>query len=720
MINEKIQGSNPHFHSGERQVQQRVGVEGSESLGRRNISQHMPMQHREFYQQQSLLFIGAQDKQQRPWASVIVGQEGFIRTPTDKKMVISGLPFSGEPIRDGLNEQAAVGVLGLDFNSRRRNRMNGRVTSCGSTTGAEVEQTISIAVDQAFGNCPKYIQSRVRLSDGNTTGEHRHNPEVLRSNQFTDEHRRLIESADTFFIVTQHEVKNKSGQYSMDVSHRGGKPGFVKFVDNDTIQWPDFMGNFYFNTLGNLEEDSRAGLLFLDFTTGDLLSVTGQAEVIWDGAGLGGGADTSGYRGAERFVRFTLDEVVHIPKAYPLDWSAVSVSPFLETTDSWAEFEARRANELTANRFQPYRVARVENEAEGIRSFYLEAENGHKLPEFKAGQFLPVKMTNAEGESLFRSYSLSGAPTDPQYRISVKRILGENPGIVSNSLHEQIKPGSRLEVMVPRGDFVLSENQGPIVLLSAGVGITPMISMLQSVMEANARTGQQRKVYFIHGTQNAQHHAFRNLVDSMAKTMPWLKVAYVYSQSTDEDGVKTTINEKLNTGLQTPTRYFSGRINKHVLQKMLPIDDYEFYLCGPSAFMKSSYKILQELNVYPEGIHYEFFGPGTLVEDVAAQQNDTKTSAEPVVVKFARSQKEAIWQPASGTLLELAEAAGVDPAYGCRNGQCNGCSTKIHQGKVHQSKGKQPAHGESTLICCATPESLHEVEFKDQALVLDL
>jgi len=755
MTSDKSLDADLLFHEGEIRVQKKAGVEGGTDLGRRNIHDYMPQQHREFYHQQSLIFIAAQDKQQRPWASIIVGKKGLIKTPTANEMMISGLPFSDEPILEGLAKNDAVGLLGLDFGSRRRNRMNGRIKSrlmnTSSATGEVVDSSmlpsLTINVDQAFGNCPKYIQSRMILEDKGTTKENNKFLPLQRSHKFSDKQRQLIEATDTFFIATQHlpdqlsikEKKTSKEPYGIDMSHRGGKPGFIKFIDDDTIQWPDFNGNAYFNTLGNIQEDPRAGLLFLDFKTGSMLSVTGRAEVIWEGI------DLNEYEGAERLVRFRLDEAIYIADAYPLKWSDAEASPFLGATDSWIELETRREYhkkiEKKTNDYQSYKVVKIQDETENIRSFYLEkksidpkslqAINKRTLTPlllpFKAGQFLPIKIKDASGKTHFRSYSLSDSPNKNHYRLSVKRLKEDTLGLVSNLLHDQLQVGSLLESMSPKGEFVLSDNQRPVVLLSAGVGITPMISMLQSIIEDNVRTGANRLVYFIYGTQHSQNHAFRDLVDSMAKTTPWLKVAYCYSQQSVESEIFTRQNKDR-------IQYFPGRVNKQVLQQTLPLDDYEFYLCGPSEFMTATYQLLIELTITTKRINYEFFGHSTILSstlDESAlknkttqtgktllEQDYTKSAKAPVVVKFTRSQKETVWKPELGSLLELAESEGLSPDFGCRNGQCHACITTITKGKVHQSVGS--VSDDAVLICCATPELAHEAELKNQPLLLDL
>lgn len=711
MLNDNYEQPSSPFHQGEKIVQVRVKVPGRETLGRKNIRDHMTDQHRRFFEQQSLIFLAAQDRQQRPWASLIVGRPGFINTPSENEMRISGWPLAGEGILDGLTDSAAVGLLGLDFSNRRRNRMNGRISKLQRDGNSQQLTEMTIAVDQAFGNCPKYIQTRQLLSPPTPKNSVR---PTFRSQHFSDRQQQLITQADSFFIASQYQPDQAEKQHGVDMSHRGGKAGFIRFIDDRTIEWPDFTGNFYFNTLGNLEVDPRAGLLFLDFKTGDMLSVTGRAKVIWDGP------DVENFQGAERLVRFELDEALYIPSAYPLASRIEERSPFLDTTDTWLALQQRAAAREQENWYQSYRIVKIVDEAKDIRSFYLApaaltstTRDQKPLATFTPGQSLPIRITDKQGNTHFRSYSLSASPNPEYYRITVKRLEGEGPGLVSNHLH-RLQPGAEIEAMSPHGEFTLSDNQRPVVLLSAGVGITPMASMLQSIVEANTNTGAQRHVYFIHGTQNREQHAFRAWVDGLVAKTPWIKAAYCYSQPPGE-------SDTLDAA------HYRGRINKAILQQTLPVDDYEFYLCGPDGFMQATYQLLRKLNVAGERIHYEFFGPSTLTveTDTDARPPETQMSESPVKVRFAKSKREAIWTPASGSLLELAEAQGIAPDYGCRIGQCNTCVTAIEAGRVHQASGVgTSAEGsvdrQSTLICCATPSSAYDDELEDQVLVLAL
>ncbi|MBI3898843.1 MAG: pyridoxamine 5'-phosphate oxidase family protein [Gammaproteobacteria bacterium] len=309
------------FHRGEQEVQARVGVRAKvESAGRRVVRAFMPEQHREFFSQLPFVVVGAVAADGRPWASMLVGEPGFMNSPDPALLRIDAPPFAEDPIMPGLKLAADVGVLGIELHTRRRNRMNGRIV------GRDA-YGMTIQVAQSFGNCPKYIQQRAyrRLVSESTT-----TPQSLQVLPRLDSAAAsLIRAADTFFIATHYAAADARPSYGADVSHRGGKPGFVRVDDAATLTWPEFVGNFLFNTLGNLTVNPRAGLLFPDFTNGDLLLLSGRGEIIWDGDEL------QAFAGAERLLRYRIERIVRLPAALPLRWQLQEYSPFLANTGAW-------------------------------------------------------------------------------------------------------------------------------------------------------------------------------------------------------------------------------------------------------------------------------------------------------------------------------------------------------------------------------------------------
>ncbi len=324
------------FHEGEQAIQARMGVRDKmETIGRRFIRGHMPDQHRQFYEQLPFLILGSVDESssldggqhRRPWASIIVGESpspesaGVITSPDANTLVIRGRPLAGDPLANHLLEGTDVGLLGIDLATRRRNRVNGVITSAD-------EQGFAIAVTQSFGNCPQYIQKRQihwlpeRLKNAEDTARH--------SSQFDESMNALIQNADTLFIATQYSTSHTQANHGVDVSHRGGKPGFVKIEGDRTIIFPDFSGNNFFNTLGNIMLDPRVGILFIDFEAGHLLSLTGRADILWDGDEL------NAFEGAERLIRITADEIVYAPEVLPFRWDFQEYSPSLDFTGNWS------------------------------------------------------------------------------------------------------------------------------------------------------------------------------------------------------------------------------------------------------------------------------------------------------------------------------------------------------------------------------------------------
>jgi predicted pyridoxine 5'-phosphate oxidase superfamily flavin-nucleotide-binding protein len=307
------------FHAGEREAQLRAGVrERAEQAGRRAIRSYMPEQHRAFFAQLPMLLAGTVDGDGRLWASVLTGRPGFISTPDERTLRIAAAPLFGDPLGGSLAVGADIGLLGIELTTRRRNRANGKVTAL-DDAGIEVQ------VAESFGNCPQYIQTRTAVVTADI--DHPDTARLLSQFDTLDcSTRELIAAADTLFIASAFKDEATGG---VDVSHRGGKPGFVRVDDGRTLVVPDFAGNAYFNTYGNLLINPRAGLLFIDFDDGDLVYLTGTTAIVWDGD------EVRRFTGAQRLMRFRLTEGRRVRGALPLRWSFGDYSPVLARTGSW-------------------------------------------------------------------------------------------------------------------------------------------------------------------------------------------------------------------------------------------------------------------------------------------------------------------------------------------------------------------------------------------------
>ncbi|MDJ0871612.1 MAG: MOSC domain-containing protein [Gammaproteobacteria bacterium] len=315
-----MSGIESPFHAGEKALQARLGVgEQAERIGRRIFKKQMSEEQRAFFSQLPLLFVASTDDAGRPWASVLAGEPGFLEPTDDATLVVRTQPVYGDPLNEVLAGRTRIATLGLDFESRDRVRVNG--------TLAQVDRDgFVIRVLQTFGNCDQYIQARQPQLKRAVEGSAQAGP-VRRDKALTKTAAALIASADTFFIASQ-SPDNGDWRHGVDVSHRGGRPGFVLVAHESSLLFPDYPGNRMFNTLGNLQLDPRAGLLFIDFATGDTLQITGEAEILWEPHHAGR------FPGAERVVAFRVEETLHIERALPVSWTFRDYSPVLDALEA--------------------------------------------------------------------------------------------------------------------------------------------------------------------------------------------------------------------------------------------------------------------------------------------------------------------------------------------------------------------------------------------------
>ncbi len=302
------------WHAGERHLQAAVGVaERMAVVWPKVIRDHLPEQHRDFYPLLPYLMLGVVDEQGIPWATMLEGAPGFAHSPAPRILQVDSLPSASDPARAAFHSGAAVGLLGIDLNTRRRNRLNGRI-------GNLDHAGFSVDVVHAYGNCPKYIQLRPVDGIARKPGT-----QLERLNGLDAAAQEMIRNADTFFVASYADV---GGERSVDVSHRGGNTGFVR-VEGDVLSIPDFAGNLFFNTLGNLQLNPVAGLLFIDFASGDVLHVAGRTSLILDGP------QVASFDGAQRLWTVTVEHLVRRPAALALSWQFAAFSPHSLAMGSW-------------------------------------------------------------------------------------------------------------------------------------------------------------------------------------------------------------------------------------------------------------------------------------------------------------------------------------------------------------------------------------------------
>ncbi len=538
------------FHHGERAVQSRLGVRSIEKWASQVIRDYMPEQHREFYQAQPFMIAAARDADRQPWVTMLVGDEGFVGSPDPQRLTLAATPTPGDALEHAFRDNADVGFLGIQPHTRRRNRVNGFVES-------NNDQGFTLRVAQTFGNCPQYITER----EGQRVEPVTDIP-VQRGDALSAAQQQWIANADTFFIGSGYRGDGDDASYGMDASHRGGEPGFVEVLSPKRIAFPDYSGNNHYNTIGNLVLDARVGLLFVDFASGSLLQIAGRASIDWEPS------EALQNQGVRRTIYIDIEQTIELTGAIPLRWG----------TDASAQ--------------RPLRLVDKIKESEDVASFIFEAEDGLPLPEFEPGQHLPIDVEIAGFDApQRRTYSLSSAPQDSQYRVTVKRVAD---GLVSRHLHDHIEPGAVINSRHPAGEFLLSCSECPLVLISAGVGVTPMVSILRAVTQ----TPSDRPIWFIHGARDGDHHPLAEEVRTIAAANPNVQLHVMYSQPRPEDS-------------SGPDYHGVGRVDGALLAEQVENPDAHYFMCGPAAFMADMQAGLAAKLVPTEQIHYESFGPAS-------------------------------------------------------------------------------------------------------------
>ncbi len=274
----------------------------------------MPEQHRAFFAALPFIVVGLADQNGHPWATTLSGPPGFINSADGNQLTIKAWLDPGDPLHSCIRDGAPIGGLGIELSTRRRNRINGRIENCITGEG------FSIRVQQSFGNCSKYIQAR----NARPRPCSKPVPECRTASYLCDSEVRFVAEADTFFIASRSaQFDQMEPSQGLDVSHRGGLPSFVRVVSRNELCFPDLSGNLLFNTLGNLEADARAGLLFIDFRSGGMLHIIGSTRICWDVP------ETTRSAGIERLIFLDIQCVVNREHAFPYLFDFVGYSPHL-------------------------------------------------------------------------------------------------------------------------------------------------------------------------------------------------------------------------------------------------------------------------------------------------------------------------------------------------------------------------------------------------------
>ena len=339
--------------------------------------------------------------------------------------------------------------------------------------------------------------------------------------------------------------------------------------------------------------------------------------------------------------------------------------------------------------FRPLRVTKVVPESTTVSSIYLTAADGNRLPAARAGQYLTLRVPGAGPPAAVRSYSLSSVPDAGTYRISVKQELH---GTASSYLCRSLRPGAVLEAAAPRGDFVLDAGAGPVLLISAGIGVTPVLAMLHEL--AAARSG--REVWWLHGARGPLEHPFAAEAHALLASLPPAREYVFYSAATPAE--------------RRRARAAAGRLTKDELAGLAIPARASAYVCGPASFMADMHDALSATGIDPARIHTELFGAKPSINPGVTGQNGWPPHQPPgpagtgPLVTFARSGISAPFAASRRSVLDLADACDIPTRWSCRTGVCRTCATPLLSGDITYSPQplEPPAEGE-VLICCAQP-----------------
>src|SRR6185312_15112188 len=341
--------------------------------------------------------------------------------------------------------------------------------------------------------------------------------------------------------------------------------------------------------------------------------------------------------------------------------------------------------------FRPLRVTRIDRESRSIISLLLMPADGHPLVAAEPGQFVVLRLRpNPDLPPMLRSYSLSDAPNADHYRVSIKQEIN---GVASTYVHKYVKVGDVLDVSAPRGSFTLQSGDRPIVLLSAGVGATPVLSMLHAL----AAEKSTRQVWWLFGARNRSDHPFAQESRDLVQLLPHYRSRILYSRPGSDDRLGFDFDA-------------TGRLAVPVLDELGVSRDADFYLCGPTAFLDDLSAGLAAWGVAANRVHKEIFGPGkSMTPGISAKpagpvHAPPGPAGEGPQVSFARSGLTVPWDEKYQNLLEFAEACDVPVRWSCRTGVCHNCESGLISGSVkYDPEPLEPPAAGNVLICCSRP-----------------
>jgi|GEM_PF-54492 len=627
-----------------------------------------------FIAQQNMLVVSSMDAKGQLWSSVLYGNQGFIQANQHDALVLDKTKLilnEEDPFWRNIEHNQQIGVLAIELSTRRRFRMNGRIQALEfkGVVNNEVEvmspYLYEIKIQQAYPNCPKFIQRRNLKLEHCAFSEQL--PPSLHGTSLKQQQQDIIQRADSFFVSSASPFQAedvKQASFSLDASHRGGLPGFIKFIAPNKLLIPDYKGNSMFNTLGNIHVYPKAGIVIPDFDNARLLHLTGEAEILWDQE------DTrSQSAGTHRFWALKVNSWQQSALPLGIQWHFQDYSPH-NPREKVVQNKIQRNPDKAMN----MRVAKVEQRSPRIKLFRLigaeaELQGKHRdapLPEFEAGAHLPIEVTLANGQKLMRYYSiLSSVEERDFYEIAVQREDTGKGG--SKVIHETLEVGVQVKVFPPRNEFSLLADQHHKIIIAGGIGITPMLCMLREVIKSHV------SFEFHYTAKSEVDLAFKEEVMALAGDKARF---YTSREGTGKKLDLARVMEKTSA-------------NTHM------------YLCGPLGLIAQARDLAEDLGWSNHRLHFESFG------------NTTKAGDKGIEVTLKRSN-QVIQVNSKESILDALRQNKVSVPFDCKRGECGMCSTTLLAGKADHRDLYLTKTEQTHQICVCVSRA------KGDSLILDL
>jgi len=643
----------PPFHQGELKVQQ---LANEAAIGQRNgsvISDKIILGAIPFIAQQNMIVVSSLDRKGRVWASVLVGNAGFVHAPDASSMQIDKTKIVSnptDPLWENIKFNPQVGVIAIELSTRRRLRVNGRIHQLDETN-------FEIVVEQAYPNCPKYIQRRSINIEG--AAPVRKTAQTKVGTKLSPQQLKLIRTADSLFVGSASPVHSVSVptdptqlvQHGGDASHRGGFPGFIQ-VEGQTLVIPDYQGNSMFNTLGNIEVYPFVGVAIIDFERNTILQLSGRAKILWD---QDDPANKSA--GTKRFWELIVEEWQESSMPETTNWHFHDYSPHNPREKKPQE---PSVDELVL------KIEDVTSKSPRIKQYRLVPLDGEKLPSFDPGAHLPIKLVLPTGIEIERQYSILSSSNETRfYEIAVQRELNEKGG--SNLIHDHFNTGLVVNAAPPRNEFPLSPIANHTILIAGGIGITAILSMVRELIEKNAS-------FEIHYTARTEvEMAFLNEVNHLTGGKAHLY--FTQETKTNRLDLRTLMN---NASSQT-----------------------HLFVCGPITMINAVRNYGEEFDWAPSRIHFESFGSVSSAND---KSFDIKLEKSGGIVTVKPTQ----------TILDALIDAKISVPYDCKRGECGMCVTSVIDGEIDHRDIFLNKQERTQQICVCVSRA------KGQEIALDL